>query len=437
MNVEVFRLVFSLAVEFSWKICEMDIKAAYLQAQGFERDIYVRPPQQENAKGFVWKLTKAAYGLADSGRLWYLTSDAALREAFGATRSRLEHTLYYRRNDTGALSFVLVAQVDNYVYAGTPSEITAFESFLQEEFHVGELEHGRFVVYGCEIEQHTDMSATVRQRAKLAEVPTQLPRSVADKARSGNEPATPAELTDFKSILGKLLFVGRLTQPVLLRIASHFATKTLSLRAHHLKDLEAQLRHWKRVEPCIHFARPARPSPFILDVYTDAAMSSKKDPYARGGYVIYRRCGDIVHPIHWSSRKLRRVARSSTTAEILATADAFDMGLYLKALLAELTYDHELHLNSDSRSVFNLSSTTKEPEERVNKLDLAAMREAHENGELAVISRTPGYYLVADALTKDNRETAALLLRTLRDGLYPLHPEAQHRTSPKGGVRTD
>ncbi len=41
---------------------------------------------------------------------------------------------------------------------------------------------------------------------------------------------------------------------------------------------------------------------------------------------------DVAHPIYWSSRKLRRVARSTSTAEILAAADAVDMALYLAAV---------------------------------------------------------------------------------------------------------
>lgn len=72
---------------------------------------------------------------------------------------------------------------------------------------------------------------------------------------------------------------------------------------------------------------------FSLEVLTDAAMSRKKYPYARGCYIVYRCFGDMLHPIHWQSQKLRREARSSGNAEILAGCDAHDIGLYLKALL--------------------------------------------------------------------------------------------------------
>lgn len=63
MNIERFRLVISLAVEHKWNLCEMDVKCALLQANGFEGDIFVRPPQEEDAKGYVWKLNKASYEL--------------------------------------------------------------------------------------------------------------------------------------------------------------------------------------------------------------------------------------------------------------------------------------------------------------------------------------------------------------------------------------
>eukprot|EP00171_Calliarthron_tuberculosum_P021088 IDg21088t1 len=101
---------------------EMDIKAAYLQAQGFERTIYVRPPREEGRSDVLWRLTAAAYGLVDSGRLWYMTSDTTLTEKFGLTKSKFEQTLYYRKDTEGDLVFALATQVDNYIHAGIYQE---------------------------------------------------------------------------------------------------------------------------------------------------------------------------------------------------------------------------------------------------------------------------------------------------------------------------
>lgn len=41
--------------------------------------------------------------------------------------------------DESPILFVLVSQVDNYIYTGTIEEIQSFENVLQSEFQVGEL----------------------------------------------------------------------------------------------------------------------------------------------------------------------------------------------------------------------------------------------------------------------------------------------------------
>ena len=234
-----------------------------------------------------------------------------------------------------------------------------------------------------------------------------------------------------------MLFIGRVSHPIVLRIASQMATKTEHLLLHPLKDLEALIKYAKQAEPMVTFHKTNNQERFHLDVVTDAAMANKKESAPRGGYVILRRKGDLVHPIHWSSRKLRRVARSSSTAEVLAAADAHDFGIYLQAILSEIMYLHPIRITSDSAAVFGLSSSTKKPEEVRNLIDLAGIREDFESGKVAMISWFPGCYLISDPLTKDNRETADLLHTVLRTGHYPEHPDSVYRISPNGGVEND
>ncbi len=229
-----------------------------------------------------------------------------------------------------------------------------------------------------------------------------------------------------------MLFIGRMTQPVMLPIASQMATKIDKLLLHHLKDLDALIRYSKKYEPCVSFPVSKSGEKLYLDVYSDGSMSPKGEGGARGGFVIFRRSGDIAHPIYWSSRKLRRVARSTSTAEILAAAYAVDMALYLAAVTDELTYKHKVEFTTDFRSLFNLVSTTKEQTGRLNKTDLSAIRGALEDGSVRQIHWCPGYYLVADALTKDSRESAAHLLRVFPK--YPTHTDSLHRVSPKEEV---
>lgn len=83
LNREIFRLILSIAAEKKWKMAQMDAEKAYLQANGFSWEIYIRPPKEANDPMALWRLLVPAYGLVDSGRLWYRTNDAALLKVCG------------------------------------------------------------------------------------------------------------------------------------------------------------------------------------------------------------------------------------------------------------------------------------------------------------------------------------------------------------------
>jgi hypothetical protein len=93
----------------------IDVKNAYLQAMGFNREIYVRPPKEENEKTQEWCLEKPAYGLADGGRLWFLTGVRAMQD----------HNLRYFPYDrtlfaSNDASIIVTTQVDNFIYTLAP-----------------------------------------------------------------------------------------------------------------------------------------------------------------------------------------------------------------------------------------------------------------------------------------------------------------------------
>lgn len=71
----------------------------------------------------------------------------------------------------------------------------------------------------------------------------------------------------------------------------------------------------------------------------------------------------------------------------------------------------------------NLSTSIREPAEVANKIDLAFIRENFVPQRVSTIGWTPGYHNIADGMTKDNRTSAALLLRVFREGMHPNHPD--------------
>lgn len=45
-NIEVFRNILSLAAERKWELGQMDVCTVLMQAQGFDREVYVIPPKE-------------------------------------------------------------------------------------------------------------------------------------------------------------------------------------------------------------------------------------------------------------------------------------------------------------------------------------------------------------------------------------------------------
>eukprot|EP00171_Calliarthron_tuberculosum_P003964 IDg3964t1 len=175
----------------------------------------------------------------------------------------------------------------------------------------------------------------------------------------------------------------------------------------------------------------------VLDNVTDEAIDLSLNATVDNQNVQYSPLSSVEEPLQLKKlsttapkAKLFNPTRTFQLTPILSAADATDILLYLQQLLSELTYKHQAELTADSRSISNLIFTTKEPAEALNRVDIAAMREAFSKGALQAISWCSGHYLVADTMTKDNKTSAALLLKALREGIDPSHPELLRKLSP-------
>lgn len=147
-----------------------------------------------------------------------------------------------------------------------------------------------------------------------------------------------------------------MSQPVMLYHARSMAKKTSALRPHHLKDLRYILRVIKRDPPSQFFNTPSSHNPYTLEVVSDASKSPIAEGGAHGGYFILRRRGGLIHSIIWSARKLRRVARSSSTEELLPASYATSTLVYLQELFAEISYRPKAAMLFDSHALHNLAT---------------------------------------------------------------------------------
>ena len=64
------RFVLALIVHNEWKINSIDIKAAFVQGEETDRELFILPSKEANTSN-VWCLKKCPYRLVDASRKWY------------------------------------------------------------------------------------------------------------------------------------------------------------------------------------------------------------------------------------------------------------------------------------------------------------------------------------------------------------------------------
>ena len=138
---------------------------------------------------------------------------------------------------------------------------------------------------------------------------------------------------------------------------------------------------------------------------------------SQGGSIIFMsdESGKLL-PLSWTSRKLRRVVKSTLAAEAMALLDAIDTNVWLVHVISEITnmkIDVSI-FNTDNLSLVEALHSTKSTEEKRLRVDIAAVKEAVENKEF-IVRWVEKRFQLADVLTKQGADSS-LLLQVLRSG---------------------
>jgi hypothetical protein len=416
MAVDIFRLLVSVAAERGWTLASLDIKAAYLQAEDYDRLVFVKPPKEEEDDANLWLLMAAAYGLVDSGRLWYLTSSKALRQ-FGLSCSSLDSCTWTLKKDNGICLIVLV-QTDNYLYTGLPGHIARFEQFMSQKFKVGSIEHDVFKVYGMSITPH-DGGFVIDQNDKKVDLEL-YPHSLLH-CRAGEYAASEREHRFVMSTIGSLLFIGRVSCPPLLHTASHFASRLKSLKVRHVKELNSRLKLAHMMDFSLRFAKPPVGHVAALVAFSDASHYRDRVDDSRIGMLVFRSwgigAGSVCHALDFAAHKLRRVAVSSKGAETQAAVKALGAMRFLSALSLQIVASSlEITLVVDSLGLRDSVVGHSRQSDGSVMIDVACLRESYHNHELR-IAWCPTRDMLADPCTKSGADCAQLM-RVLNVGRW-------------------
>lgn len=391
-NAETLKFCLTVIKVKKWKSYSLDVKTAYLQGDEIQREVYIRPPNESDWRG-LWRLRKTVYGLKDAAKAWYCTVEKLVKD-LGGERSKLEPNVFFWKANN-KLSGILCSHVDDFCYGGTESFLKSIIGKLKEKLQVGEQESGQFKYIGVEVEQRED-GIRLNQRKYINSI-----REPESRKFSGNRMLNNKEMTEYRSVVGQLNWLSLHTMP---EISYDVSELSKAFKEGTTKDMRKVIKVVRKVKSIMGevVLRELEEKNLHWEAYADASFGNIEDGHTQIGYIISLTDGMNRCPIWWKSRKARRVAKSTIEAEALSVGEAIEGVIYFNRLWKEIVGERELEalVMTDSKTLMTaIKSSTGVSSKRL-KIDIAAIRETIESGEIREVQWVEGKQQVADVLTK-------------------------------------
>ena len=401
---EAIRIALALVSSKNWICHTVDVKAAYLQGENINRDIFLKPPPEFDS-GSIWHLKKTVYGLCDAARAWYLKVKDELL-SLNARISSLEPSLfsYYHGNN---LAGIICIYVDDFLWAGTKHFEEMVIKKLHTTFLIGGNASASFKYIGINVISSSD-GVSVDQY-HYAECLRKLQLSKKRLAERNSELSTE-ERRGYRSLIGQLNWISTTSRPDIAFETGELSILYKNAGMEELKRLNKLVDRVKCEPEKLFFPKLSKLENCYLDCYSDASFANICDGSSQGGFIIFlrdlegKRC-----PVLWQSRKIRRIVKSTLSAEAMALLDCAEAAVYIANILYELSlFKLKIVCHIDNKSLYDALHSSKHVEDRRLRIDIAVLRDMIDRGELSQIVWVETAQQLADCLTKRGASTIQL-----------------------------
>lgn len=423
------NLLLTCAAKGQMRLSSGDIKTAFLQGENTElqENLYGLPPPEVrrllNMKDHeILRIAKAIYGLLNAPKKWFEALSSFLL-ADGWISHALDQCLFKRVVD-GCVVGYLGIHVDDVLVCGVGSEYDACIQRLRDRFPFGAWTvamEGSFTYCGCEIQQKPDFSIKVTQERfalSLDEINISLERK-----NQVDEEVTHLERSAMRKALGGLNWRATQSAPWLLATVSHLQGCIETATVGELCQVNKLVRlQRKRMEKGLYF--PSLKGECTVVTFTDASWATRKDGSSQGGQLTLLMENNVLRGsktpfcvLGWTSRRLRRVARSSTSAEAQMTGNALDYHEFSKLAYVDMMTPQKMSLKCpddllstfssclvcDARNIFDgivkVETSGLQMEEKRTAIELLAIKERLKQARVE-LKWVDGEQELADGLTK-------------------------------------
>lgn len=338
----------ALSAIYHWPIFAGDIKTAFLNGDVLPEceHLFGDPPQEaREILGMkdheMLRIKKVIYGLLNAPRAWLDKLARVLAEQ-GWQRSRLEQCVWRLFDKSGQLVGLLGCHVDDILCSGKGSYFEERIQLLRSSFPFGSWQKAQeetITFCGCEVSQDSLFNIYVSQERYalgLSEIGVSTSRK-----KEPSAPATPSETKQLRAALGGLSWRATQSCPWLAASVSVLQGCQKNPKVEHLLQVNKLIREQRhRCDVPVKFSSAIqRP---VLVTYTDASYACRMDDSSQGGQLTLLADMGILQGerseyslLSWQSRKLARVARSSTSAEVQMASNATDSHEFTKQVLLE------------------------------------------------------------------------------------------------------
>lgn len=391
-----------------------DITQAYIQSHtDLEREVYIKaPPELNLPPDFVLQVVKPLYGIPESGLHWYLTYLSHHLDTLHMKRTRADPCMMIRRTDSNLDGFILL-QVDDSLGFGSTQ-------FLDEE-------------------QTASARFRCKPRTAIATKPItfngiNISRTTFDQTKHKysinqtdkiNKLSIVNDQKDFTSHRALAQYIGVNARPDVCAPVQLVAPGSTPTTDEEYKLFKRTVKHLKATSTQgLHYV-PLDLTTTRLVLLTDSSFANAQGLKSQLGYIIAMVDEkDNCNIVHYGSNRCNRVARSVLAAEIQALVLGFDSAFLVKDLVEELLgRTIKLEALIDSKTVFNVIAKDGKTSEKRLQIDVLALRQSYDLGELDRIAWIPGKRNPADSLTKPVLTTSSPLYQVMKTNKLDIQPQ--------------
>jgi hypothetical protein len=334
------------------KLCVADVETAYLNADNSNEDLmYIGAKEAEHfvknqphlveyldSRGrLLCKVVKALYGLQQSSKLWYDHVKATIAELGYHPTS--EDRCAFMKKVNGKICTILIFVDDLLIGTHDDQELNRVKAGLEKAYpHMKFNQSDSFTYLGMDFARTGDRKGvtTVTQKSYIKEMIseykiTKIKRYPSNLTLFKSAEAEPVDVTEFLSLLMKLMYLAKRTRPDILLACSFLANHSQSPMKTHWLQLIHMLEYLNgSVDLGLRFTRQK----LVFSCQADASYLSHADAKSHSG--IAYSLAESGPAILCFSTKQKIVSQSSTEAELIALHEGARTTVWLTSLINKM-----------------------------------------------------------------------------------------------------